>query len=138
MKKKILIGLSIFSLFFLISGIYIISTIETVTSRLDKLIILHQVEILREHLLIQIKRVQSDLFLKNTRYARGIDTIVTHVKNMENVANTCFNCHHDEDKTAMLNDLRNQIHNYNDALSRAMTLRANTSRLEAEETMHSG
>ncbi len=133
MKKKIIIGLGIFSMFFLIAGIYIISTIETVTSKLDKLIVLHQVEILRERLLIQIKRVQSDLSLKNTRYARGIDTIVTHVKNMENVANTCFTCHHDEDITARLNDLRDQIYNYNNALSRAVTLRANTGRLEAEE-----
>ena len=61
MKKKIVIGLSLFSLIFFMGGIYIIFTVERATSKLDRLITLHQVEILREHLLISIKRVQSDI-----------------------------------------------------------------------------
>jgi len=133
MKKKIIIGLSIFALFFLVAGTYIILTIETVTSRLDKLITLHQVEILREHLLIQIKRVQADLNLRNTRYARSMDTVVLHFKNMEKVTNTCFDCHHSEEVLRELNDLRNQVHQYRDALSRVLTIRANVKRLEVEE-----
>jgi CHASE3 domain sensor protein len=66
MKKKIIIGLSIFSLIFLLSSAYTIATIEHATTKMDNLIKLHQVEILREHLLIQIKRAQSDLYLVNT------------------------------------------------------------------------
>ena len=46
MKKKIIIGLSIFSLLFFAGGVYIIITIEEATSTLDNLIMLHQVEIL--------------------------------------------------------------------------------------------
>jgi signal transduction histidine kinase len=133
MKKKIIIGLSIFALFFLVGGTYIIVTIETVTSRLDRLITLHQVEILREHLLIQIKRVQADLNLRNTRYARSMDTVVLHFRNMEKVTNTCFDCHHSEEVLRELNDLRNQVYQYRDALSRVLTIRANVSRLEVEE-----
>lgn len=133
MKKKIIIGLSIFALFFLVGGTYIIITIETVTSRLDKLIMLHQVEILREHLLIQIKRVQSDLSLKNTRYARNIDTVVTNVRNMEKVVNVCFDCHHSEDLMKKLIGLKNHVEEYRDSIDRALTIRANVRRLEAEE-----
>jgi signal transduction histidine kinase len=133
MKKKIVIGLSIFSLIFLLGSIYIITNIERATSRMDNLIELHQVEILREYLLIQIKRVQSDLNLKNTRYAIGVDNIVSHVKSMDRVIDKCFECHHSGHVMERLNDLNNQTEKYKDSLSRVLTIRANLRRLEAEE-----
>lgn len=133
MKKKIIIGLTIFSIFFLIGGIYIISTIETSTSTLDNLITLHQVEILREHLLIQIKRVQSDIHLKNTRFARKTDTIIANVQSMEYVANSCFGCHHTSDVYHRLTNLKKEIVEYKKTISRVFTISANTLRLEEEE-----
>ncbi len=133
MKKKIIIGLGIFSLLFLLGGIYIITTIETATSKLDNLVKLHQIELLREHLLIQIKRVQSDLHLKSTRYARGIDTVITHVRNLDTMIDSCFQCHHSEDVLDMLTNVRLNIQDYKYSLSRIFTISANTSRLEAEE-----
>ncbi len=57
MKKKIIITLISISLVFLAGGIYIASTIETATSTLDHLIKLHQVEILREHLLLSLMQM---------------------------------------------------------------------------------
>ncbi len=125
--------MSVFSLLFLIGGIYIVVNIELATSTLNNLIKLHQIEIVREHLLIQIKRVQSDLFLKNTRFARGIDTVMTNVRNMSEISNVCFTCHHSEALTRELTDMRNQIEQYKDALSRVMTMRANSDRLASEE-----
>lgn len=133
MKKKIIIGLSIFSLLFFLGGIYIIVTIEKATSTLDNLITLHQVEILREHLLIHIKRVQGDLNLKSTRYARTVDIMISNVKNMENMSATCFGCHHSEDVQNKLDDLRNELDIYKDAISRVLTIRANDRRLKFEE-----
>jgi signal transduction histidine kinase len=133
MKKKIIIGLTIFSLLFFLGGIYIIVTIEKATSTLDNLITLHQVEILREHLLIHIKRVQGDLNLQSTRFARSVDTMISNVKNMENMAVTCFACHHSEDVQTKLVDLRNELDKYKDALSRVLTIRANDRRLAIEE-----
>lgn len=132
MKKKIIIGLSIFSLLFFLAGIYIIVTIESATATLDNLITLHQVEILREHLLIHIKRVQSDLSLKDTRFARSIDTVIVNVRNMENIADTCFECHHTEKVLIRLTDLRGEVRKYRDSLSRVLTIRANVNRLKAE------
>jgi two-component system sensor histidine kinase AtoS len=133
MKKKIIIGLSIFALIFFSGGIYIIVTIEKTTSKFDKLIELHQVEILREHLLIQIKRVQTDLNVKGTHFARDIDVIVKNVRGMHGVVNTCFMCHHTEDVNKKLEEMKKQTIEYEDALSRVLTVRANSSRLVEEE-----
>jgi signal transduction histidine kinase/uncharacterized protein YueI len=133
MKKKIIMGMSIFSLLFFAGGIYIVINIELATSTLNNLIKLHQVEIIREHLLIQIKRVQSDLYLKNTRFARGVDTVMTNVSNMTEMSNICFTCHHSEALTKELTDMKNQVEQYKEALSRVITMRANTARLKAEE-----
>jgi nitrogen fixation/metabolism regulation signal transduction histidine kinase len=133
MKKKIVIGLAVFSLLFFLVGVYIIVTVEKATSTLDTLIKLHQVEILRESLLIRIKRVQTDLSLKNTRYARGIYTVVSDVRNMSKISDECFRCHHSAFIEGKLTDMRNQIEKYKDAISRVMTIHANINRLEAEE-----
>lgn len=133
MKRKIIIWIAIFSGIFLTSGIYIVVSIEKGTSTLDNLIKLHQVELLREHLLIQLKRVQSDLFFKNTRYAMGAASMVAHVRAMDMTMNECFDCHHSEGITNILTDLSGSIGQYKDAISRVLTIRADVNRLEAEE-----
>ena len=133
MKRKIIIGLSLFTLIFFMGGIYIIVTVERATTKLDKLITLHQVEILREHLLISIKRVQQDIDLKNTRYAKEPDTIVSDVRSMSGTADTCFDCHHSENVMARLLDLKNHVEEYKEAVSRVLTLRSNAQRRESED-----
>jgi two-component system sensor histidine kinase AtoS len=133
MIKKIIIGLCFITLIFAVGSIYIIGTIERTTSVLNKLITLHQVEILREHLLIEIKKVQRDLGLKDTRHAKGFYTIVKDVQNMSNGVKICFECHHSDDIKGKLLDIKNHVENYQEALSRVLTIRANTSRLVEEE-----
>ncbi len=133
MRKRIIIGMSIFSLIFLVGGIYLIANIQMATSTLDNLIKLHQVEIIREHLLIQIKKVQSDLYLKNTRHARGMDTVMKNVENMTAIANVCFRCHHSEPVMKNLVNLRNEVEAYKVSLSRVITMRASDKRLSQEE-----
>lgn len=133
MKKKIIIFLSLCSIVFILAGGYIIASIKKTTSDLDDLIELHQVEILREHLLIRIKKVQTDLGLRHTRYARGVDTIVADVHNMSVAVGVCFRCHHSREVLGRLTDLKEQIAQYKDGLSRVMTVRANESRLREEE-----
>jgi PAS domain S-box-containing protein len=133
MKKKIIISAIVFTLIFLLCFLYIIFTIEQGTTKLDNLITLHQVEILREHLLLQVKKVQSDLQVKNTRYARTIETVINNVRNMESTANTCFDCHHPEEMVHEFYNLQNDILSYKNAISRLLTVRANVRRLEIEE-----
>ncbi len=133
MKKKFVAGFVIFFAVFLLGGIYIVIAIESGASRLDELVKLHQVEILREHYLIQIKRVQSDLALRNTRYSRNFDTVVTDVVNMGRVVDTCFQCHHSPAGESRLRELKDETEKYEEALSRVLTIRANVSRLADEE-----
>jgi len=133
MKKKIVAGLLLYSAIFLAGGIYIVVAIESGTSRLDDLIRLHQVEILREHYLIQIKRVQADVALRYTRHPMQLDTVVQDVVNMGRVVNACFDCHHKPEVAARLQDLKRETEEYKDALSRVLTVRANAARREEEE-----
>ena len=133
MKKKIILGLGIYSLFFLLCGFYIIYIIQSATTELDRLITLHQVEILREHYLLQVKRVQTDLTLKDTRHKRSFETVVLNVVNMGRLVDTCFDCHHNEKATERLQDLKKQTETYKEALSRVLTIRANNARLLEEE-----
>ncbi|MBW6502825.1 HAMP domain-containing protein [bacterium] len=133
MKRKVVIGLAIYSIVFLLVGAYVIRTIQTSTTELDKLITLHQVEILREHYLLQIKKVQSDLTLMDTPYSRTFDTVVKNVMNMGRIIDTCFDCHHSPRGTERLNALKKQTETYKESLSRVLTVRANARRRAREE-----
>jgi signal transduction histidine kinase len=133
MKKRIVIGLIAYSLVFLVGGGYLVYTIEDARGKLDRLITLHQVEILREHYLIQIKKVQADLLLRDTPYARKFDLMVSHIRGMGHIVGTCFDCHHKKDVAARIEDLWNQTQRYENALSRMITIRANAERMSREE-----
>jgi two-component system sensor histidine kinase AtoS len=133
MKKKIIIGLSFFSLIFFLGGIYIVFTVQRATSKLDQLITLHEVEIMRENLSIGVKRVQADLSLQNTHYARGAYITVNNVMSMSKAADGCFRCHHAENVMQRLIDLRGHIEDYKGAISRVLTIRGDPAREKNEE-----
>jgi len=133
MKKKIIVILSFFTLLVLLGGSWILLRIEKATTQVNTLISLHQIELLREHLLLKLRVAQSDLYLKNTRFARGVDTVVNDVRTIDSVFGGCIQCHHEEAVTKTLHGLRDQIQTYKSALSRVFTIRANQGRLEGEE-----
>ena len=133
MKKKIILGLTAYSVLFLFMGFYIIYTIHVGTGKLNDLIRLHQVEILREQFLIQIKRVQSDLALKHTQHSRRLEVVLSDVRNIELVIEVCFGCHHSAAVQAGIDDLRNTTHFYKEAVSRVLTIDAGNVRLAKEE-----
>lgn len=134
MKKKIALSVALFASIFLLGGLYLAVTIENATTSLNNLIKLHQVEILREQLLIDAKKVQSDLALQYTRYARTLETVIANVADMQKQAARCLRCHHAPVIAQKLHGLQGQIDAYEDALSRYLTIRANAARLEEEES----
>jgi hypothetical protein len=75
MKKKIIFGLSLFAMMFFFGGVYIVTTMESSTYELHRLTELNHVAALRKDLLISIERVQSDVRLKGTRYATGVQPL---------------------------------------------------------------
>jgi signal transduction histidine kinase len=133
MKKKVLIGLGVFIAASVCAGLYMVYSIESATSRLDNLIRLHRVAILRETFLIRLKRVQSDLILRETRHPRSFDTMVRDILNMGSVADSCLRCHHAGPVEALIRQLNLDTERYRDALSRVLTIRANAARLASEE-----
>jgi len=133
MKRRIIIGLTVYAVIFTLGGLYLLRVINFATERLDRLVQLHQVEILREHYLLKIRRVQSDLTLEGTRHERGFETMVSHAVVMRNLVDTCFTCHHEEEVLDRIRQLRWQTQLYQDALSRVLTMRANEARLAEEQ-----
>ena len=132
MKKKLLIVSGLVCLIFLAGGIYIITTIETSTSELDNLIKLHQVEILREHLLIQIKTAQSDLYLMGTRYEQSPQTVKANINRLSAVGVTCFDCHHRVSVVQRLKNMNADIEFYKGSVAKILALEGNRNSLIQE------
>lgn len=117
MKKKILIIVSIFTLLAVVGGAYLIYSIGRSSAHLNELIMLHRVEIQREHLLLNVHHVQADLYSQNTRYQESPDAMMNHVSEMQDAINACFDCHHTEAVTERLSDLHRQIGQYGKQLN---------------------
>ncbi|MFA4827956.1 MAG: hypothetical protein WC594_01975, partial [Thermodesulfovibrionales bacterium] len=66
MKKKIILSLFFLFLLFTMGSVMTMFYILRVTTRLDTLITLHQVEILRQDLVINVQTVQSHLYTLGT------------------------------------------------------------------------
>jgi two-component system sensor histidine kinase AtoS len=133
MKKKILTGFIALSIFFTMGGLYITRSIDRVILKLENIITLHQVEILRKALLTDVKAVQQDLLLKGSPHATAVDAFVQHGEKMESEVEGCFDCHHDPHTEGRLEQLRAEVLVYQKALSKIYTLRANRQRLESEK-----
>ena len=130
MKRKIILSLLI--LFFIsasgavLSAYYINSTSET----LNRIVKLHQIEDLRQHLIISIQTVQSDLYTVHTMLGRKVDAIVDNVSTLDDVAAKCSGCHHEPAIAKNLSDMQDLVHAYQDALSYYITAAANRQRID--------
>ena len=133
MKKKIIIVLGVVSLLFLLGGIYLIRAIDANTSRFERIITSHQVEILRERLLLNIREVQADLYSPKIQHEGGVNAIAGHIREMGDSINTCFNCHHAENVLQDLRDLQKQIDHYGHTVSSVLLLKARALRFQAEQ-----
>ncbi len=96
MKRKIFIGFIIIATFLIAGGLYITRSIDDVIWKLESVISLHQVDILRKTLLTDVKAVQQDLLLKDSPHATKVDTFVQHGEEMLDEVEGCFDCHHDD------------------------------------------
>jgi len=132
MKKKILIIVSVFSLFAVAGGGALIYSIVRSSASLNDLIKLHQVEILREHLLLNIHWVQADLYSQGTKYPESSDAMMNHVSTMVTAINNCFECHHSETVMERLADLRQQIGQYSFQLKKVPARSAAAKQMRAE------
>jgi len=132
MKKKIIIILSIVSLLFIFGGIYLIKSIETNATRFDELIMFHKVEILRENLLLNIRRAEADLYSQGTQHAETVDSVESHVGAMKHTINVCFGCHHEESVLLRLQDLQHQVEQYGEQITNGLAQKSDAGRFRVE------
>ncbi len=125
MKKRILLSFGLLLSIFLVGSIVAVLYISKTATRMDKLILLHQVEILREDLIIHIQQVQSQISHSMVRNGGDVDMLVAHVQEMDKVMNSCVGCHHPPELTQGLLAMRDMADDYKAAISRLVTETAN-------------
>lgn len=130
MRRKIIISLLLMFVLFASGAILANVYIKNTTGELSSIIKLHQIEELRQNLVISIQTVQSDLYTVNTSLSPRLDLIVKNVSNLEINAHKCTTCHHTAGITRRLENIQSMIHDYEGALSYYITASANSERIE--------
>jgi signal transduction histidine kinase len=125
MKKRILFGFGMLLSIFLVGSIIAVLYITKTADRMDKLILLHQVEILREDLIIHIQQVQSQISRSRVRSGGDVDVLISHVQEMDRVMESCAGCHHTPELTQGLLSMRDMAEDYKAAISRLITATTN-------------
>jgi len=129
MKKRILIGFVLLLLIFLLGSVVAVVYITKTTERMDKLITLHQVEIMREDLIIHVQQVQSNIYRSRVWTSGDVDVLISHVQEMDKVKDSCIGCHHSPELTQGLLSMRDLVNDYKTAISSLVTASANPQRV---------
>lgn len=125
MKKRILIGFTLLLSLFLTGSAVAWLSISKTTARMDRLILLHQVEILREELIIHIQQVQTQVLRSRVRTGPEVDVLIAHVQEMDRVMESCLGCHHTPELAQGLLSMRDMSADYKISISRLVTATAN-------------
>ncbi len=131
MKRKIIIAVSVTCLLAFIGAAVLVAMISHSALNFNELIKLYQVEILRQHLLLDIRRVEADLYSQSTKRPEASDAVKKHVLDMENTARSCFGCHHAESVLERLRDVNRQVGQYSRAVTGVLA-QVNANRREKE------
>lgn len=112
MKKKILIGLALSLILYIICSIYIGYLINTMAEQHREIAILNHVEELRRNLNGRFRRVQNNLRLINTKFQKGTDTMASDLSELQYFASTCIECHHHPPLDQRLRALKDDVDDY--------------------------
>ncbi len=130
MRNRIISSLLIlFTLFLTGSGLTMVYLYNT-TSNLRSVIDLHKVEIIRQNLVINAQTVQSHLYSFGTNFGQELDVIVDNVIELDQSAQKCLSCHHEEGLNDRLEEMVNLVDQYQGALSHLITTSANKQRVD--------
>ncbi|MDY0185873.1 MAG: ATP-binding protein [Desulfuromonadaceae bacterium] len=129
MKKHVLLGLSLMLLCFITGGVYIVGSFQSGSEKLQRVITLHQVELLRKNLQHDIEIVQTGLLLQGSPHTDNT-IIIQHIEKMEVSAAICQSCHHIPEIKEKLDRMQSNLAGYMKLYSRALTIWANSSRVE--------
>jgi signal transduction histidine kinase len=138
MKKRILVGFSIVLFVFLCGGIAAIQYITKTTERMENLITLHQVEILRENLIIRVEQVQSYLNRHKLQSRGDVDVLTARIQEMDRVMETCGGCHHSPELNQGILAMRDMANDYKTAINHLITANAATATTLEQRTREMG
>ncbi|MHB8765129.1 MAG: PAS domain S-box protein, partial [Deferrisomatales bacterium] len=130
MRRRVFLALALVFALFALGALAAVAHITRITSSLGHLIELHQVENLRQHLIINVQTVQADFYRVGTSLASGLDFIVDHVAKLDEAAARCGSCHHEPGIARQIAGLEGLLDEYKDALSYFLTAAANAERIE--------
>lgn len=134
MKRRIFIGLGLLLVIFLAGSTIAVFFITRTTTRMERLILLHQVEIQRENLIIHLQQVQAGIYPRGgggrERRSGEMDLLIAHVQEMDKAMNGCLGCHHAPELAQGLLGMRDLADDYKTAISRLLTFSADVQRME--------
>ena len=135
MKKKIVIAFFLLFLLFLAGIVTTLHIINKTTANLTALLLLHKVEVIRQDLVINVQTVQSNLYTIGTTFGKELDIIVDNVLTLRDRAQTCSDCHHEQDIANEISNLQNLTEQYKEALSYFITSTADARRIKRLQSL---
>lgn len=130
MKRQIITYLLALFTFFTIGIVFATVNIKKTSSELSRLIRLHQINELRQDLIIHIQATQANLYTYTTTQASPLDSIVENVLKLEKASFKCTECHHTPEMTGRLKQIQGTIQTYKESLSFYITASPNSERID--------
>ena len=121
MKRKIILSLIFLFMLSALGVTFATVHVKNNTATLSHLIKLHQIADLRQHLIMSIQTVQSDLYTSHTTRGYDLDLIAANVVNLETTAQKCSGCHHTPEVTKKIEEVQSLILSYQKGLSHSIT-----------------
>ena len=121
MKRRIVIWLvTLFGLFSIGIGVCLFYLSKSSTD-LRRLVLLNQVEDLRQDLDMFLLRSQQDLEVSDTVFANNLDSVIANVRALDESAANCHSCHHEPPTKATLDETSELVAIYMKKFSRFIT-----------------
>ena len=133
MKKKIYRGLFLLLCIFVTGSVIAMYYIVKTTHQMDKLLMLHQVEIQRENVIIHAQHVQSSIDRDTVRNSADLDLLIAHVQEMDKAIDGCMGCHHEPDLAQGLMGMNDLADDYKASISQLFTASADPRRIKIIE-----
>jgi len=130
MKNKIIFAFFLLFMLFLAGVVTTLHIINKTTANLTALLLLHKVEVIRQDLVINVQAVQSNLYTIGTSFGKELDIIVDNVLTLRERAQTCSDCHHEQQVENEILHLQELTEQYKDALSYFITSTADAQRIK--------
>jgi diguanylate cyclase (GGDEF)-like protein/PAS domain S-box-containing protein len=128
MKRKIIFSLLAVFIISALGSTFAIFHIRNTTAALSRLIDLHQIEALRQRLVISVQTVQSDLHTVHTPLGNKPEVVAEHADSLEKAARQCSTCHHSPQIARQIDQVQLLVNDYRNSLNNCLAAPAGSPR----------